>query len=357
MAVTEVATLPGMMDVAWSLGQLGIRWLNTRGQGSPGAAPPRVDPPPPFAPPPFAAAPFARMPDPPTPPDPPRIVIEPPKALPAPSAPPSSTPMAVDAPGAAETQSPPVDRQSPIPASEISLATGYEGGISYSRDVAQGIACAACTKDHLATMAGAAKALTHAQAAGDEAAVRYHLARIAAEAAALERYDWTPEKIAATPPDKLRPVEAVQPAVRDLAAQLPTPPDLALAWGALDECIRFAEGRPTDRDRQEIATRLADVDEKMNTTERVTLSPEWAGELDPATVDQARQAIRAARHALEQGDPFDLATLKPASAQLSRAAVAMTPPLDAEQARQLAARITATQQRFYATYFGLERSA
>lgn len=324
-----------VMELAWNGGRMAVQWLSTKLRPKPDAipTPQPILAPPVFQPPEFTNVTLPTLPAAPT--------IE---AIPG--------PMPSDALRGSGVNLSRLDSLSPQPVIEMPKSVPANGQISYAADVADGIACAACTKDHLATMAGAAKALTHTT---DPTMQRYQLARIAGEIAALEQYDWTPEKIAATPADKLRPVEAVQPAVRQLQAQLATPSDIALAWGALDECIRFAEGRPTDRDRSEIAQRLQDIDERMNYLERVTLAPEHTANLDPAVVDQTREALRLTRHTLEQGDPFALATLKTASAQLSQAAVALTPPVDSATAQQLATHIQQTQRQFYRAFFNLER--
>lgn len=223
---------------------------------------------------------------------------------------------------------------------------------SYSDQVAQGIACAACTKDHLATMVGASEALVTQARQGDEAGVRYALARIAAEAAVLDRYDWAPEKIAATPKDRLVAVEAVQPTIRALQQTLPVPPSLARAWGDCDEALRFAEGAPSDQDRAEIAARLQDADQQIAYTERVILAPEHTATMDPATVQQARAALRAARHVLADGDPMDRTVLTQASAHLSAATVALTASVTPEQAQQVHAQLSDAKRAFYHAYFG-----
>lgn len=222
---------------------------------------------------------------------------------------------------------------------------------SYSDQVAQGIACAACTKDHLATMVGASEDLVTKAHQGDEAGVRYALARIAAEAAVLDQYDWAPDKIAATPKDRLVAVEAVQPTIRALQQTLPVPPSLARAWGDCDEALRFAEGAPTDRDRAEITLRLQDADQQIAYTERVLLAPEHTATMDPATVQQARSSLRAARHILADGNPMDRAVLTQASAQLSAATVALTPTVTPAQAQAIQTQLREAKQKFYRAYF------
>lgn len=231
-----------MMDLAWNGGKLLVSWVGGKmKQSKLPIGPPRPEL---LEPPQFTPPQFVEMPKPPL------------------------GPISVRVDGFVE---PTASVASPL---ALPAEFADHSDFSYSADVAQGIACAACTKDHLATMAGAAKAMVAAHAAEDPMEVRYQLARIAAEAQALQRYDWTPEKIAATPPDRLVAVNAVRPAITQLSQQLPTPADMALAWGATDESIRFTLGQMTERDRQEVGLRLQDVDEKIGYLERVQLSPE-----------------------------------------------------------------------------------
>lgn len=317
-----------MMDLAWNGGKMLVSWVGGKmkhSKGPVGPPVPEILQPPAFTPPAFAE-------------------------LPEPGFNPGLGPITVtvdrimDPIADSELAAGPLAL--PAAASSPALASDF----SYSADVAQGIACAACTKDHLATMAGAAKAMEVAQAAGDTSEVRYQLARIAAEAQALQRYDWTPEKIAATPPDRLVAVNAVRPAITQLSQQLPTPTDMALAWGATDESIRFTLGQMTDRDRREIGMRLVDVDEKIGYLERVQLSPEKTQQLPADQVDQAREGLRQARHQLAD-DPYNKENLRQASAQLATVATSFTPELPAEDLHHIADTVRQAQQDFYAAYF------
>lgn len=314
-----------MMDLAWNGGKMLVSWVGGKmksSKGSSGPPNPQLLQPPPFTPPPFVG-----MPKPPL--GPVSVTVDGFVEPTAPSQPAFALPSGIGQ-----------KTRVPLPGRDF----------SYSADIAQGIACAACTKDHLATMAGAAQAMEAAQDAGHPEEVRYQLARIAAEAQALQRYDWTAEKIAATPPDRLVAVNAIRPAIAQLSQQLPTPADMALAWGATDESIRFTLGHMTDRDRQEVEIRLRDVDEKIGYLERVQLSPEKASQLPADHVEHAREGLRQARHLLAD-DPYDKDHLRQASAQLAMVATAFTPELPAEEVQHIAESIRQAQEDFYATYF------
>ncbi len=312
--------MPDITDLVWSGGQAVVRWMGGKMRSNATSAMPTTPPmlkPPVFQPPVFQAS---------------TNLPEPTVAVPAGF----GVPALSTASGISTLM-----ESAPLSAN------------SYASHIARGIACATCTKDHLATMAAAAEALEQAQAQGNADEVRYQLARVAAEVQSLQRYDWSPEKIAATPEDRLVAVRAVQPLVATLTAQLPTPKDIALAWGATDESIRFTRGRMTDRDRQEIAIRLQDADERTNYLERVAWSPEKNyGALPPDQAEQWLTELREARHVVAQ-DPYDGQHLKRASQQLAQVAVGVTPLPSDTEITAICGQIREAQRVFYRTYFGV----
>lgn len=244
-------------------------------------------------------------------------------------------------------------------AAGVSLAVETEA-FSYSDEVAAGTACANCLRKHLGAARGAARAAAESARAGDSDQARLHLARAAAEISVLKRYDLTPEKIAATPAAHRAPIERTLPCVEDLARQFPTPADVATAWGAADEAIRFARSTaPTDRDRAEISLRLQDVDAFAAVTERLWLGPENVDQLlatlppeQHAEARGARDQLRAAGHVLDRGDPTAAATLEEASGHLARAAAALTPAPTVQQAEAIAEACDSCQKEFYRAYLG-----
>lgn len=213
---------------------------------------------------------------------------------------------------------------------------------SYSDQVAQGVACLACTRGHLSTMTAAAQEAARALDRGDAAAAQRQWAVVAAEADALVAYDWHPDKLAATPPADVALVEALRPCVEDVRARVGTPASVATAWGSVTEARRFAlSDRVTARDRQEIEVRLRAVDEQGGYAERVEL----------AANAPVAQALRAGRHVLDGADPYDPDALRAAAAHYEQAAVAATPVPGPEQAAALLAACTTCRDQFYRAYF------
>lgn len=217
---------------------------------------------------------------------------------------------------------------------------------SYADDVAQGIACINCLRQHLGTM----------QSAADQLPTPEALARIAAEYHVLLRYDLTAEKIAATPEPHQTVVRQTVQQLQPLGQQLATatPQAIALAWGALDESIRFARSNPrTARDQAEIALRMADVDAYGSYVERVLLAPENRVALrrqyphyTDAEWEQAANLLRKARHIMDQDPTLSLATLTTASAQLAQVAHMLTPQWSVDQSQAFRQSITQVRKQF-----------
>lgn len=219
-------------------------------------------------------------------------------------------------------------------------------GASYSDQVAQGIACLACTRGHLAT---AQQALATAQATTDPGMARRQWAVAAAELDAMMALDWAPEKLAATPAEERAIIEAIRPCVTDLRAQLPTPADVAVTHGLAVESRRFAlSTRFTPRDQAEIEARLRAIDAHGNTAERISLGPDHA---------EAAQALREARHVLDRaqmdGGIYRPDTWTAVLAHTEAAAVAATPPLAPADAAAATAACRTCTDEFYRRYLAL----
>lgn len=217
---------------------------------------------------------------------------------------------------------------------------------SYAGDVAQGIACINCLRQHLGTM----------QSSADQLPSPAALARIAAEYHVLMRYDLTTEKIAATPEPHQTVVKQTMQQLASIGQQLSvaTPQAMALAWGALDESIRFARSNPrTARDHAEIALRMADVEAYGGYVERVILAPENRSLLKrqfpqytDADWERAANTLREARHTLDQDPNLSLATITTASAQFAQVAQQLTPQWSAAESQQFRQTIVQVRQQF-----------
>jgi len=260
----------------------------------------------------------------------------------------------------------PLDDRSPMDESEVPLKTPQNGGASadpasysYADEVADGIACAKCTHGHLRAMAAAAREAAQAAEQGQEERARALTARVLAESAVLKEYDWQPAKVARTPEPERHLVEQAMPCVRDAEREAEGPPhELVLAWGSVDEAVRFARSpRLTDSDRREIEARLRRYYDTADMAERVLAAPAIRDTpQDREAKREAARHLREARHALEAGSPYDPQTLETASAHLEAAAVAMTPAPDPERAKRLADTCYVCRRDFEDGYLDLIRS-
>jgi hypothetical protein len=242
-----------------------------------------------------------------------------------------------------------MERPGPVPISSGVPSAGAPSSAygSYSDQVAQGVACLACTRSHLAAAAAATQAAQAAAAQGDTTTAQAHWATAAAELDVMVLYDWSAEKLANTPPEDRAVVEALRPCVEQARAALPTPQTLAVAYGSLAESVRFAaSARPTDRDRAEIAQRREVADGQAAYAERVEFVQDLA----------VAQALRAGRHVLDGADPYDPRALQQAAGHWHQAAAQATPALSAADARAAAAQCGSCKSEFYQRYFQLMQS-
>lgn len=222
-------------------------------------------------------------------------------------------------------------------------------GTSYSDQIAQGVACLACTRNHLGTVKTAAHAAATAATHGDSREAARQWAIVASELDALEAFDWSPDKLTATPPEDRAIVEAVRPCVMAVRQAIPTPSSVGLALGSAAENVRFAtSSRFTERDAAEIQARHQAIDSAGNYAERVVLVSDTT-----AAGTQAKAALRDGRHVLDgaQDKIYAPETWAAVRDHFERAAVTLTPPPDPAQAQAVAAQCDACLQTFYREYF------
>lgn len=223
---------------------------------------------------------------------------------------------------------------------------------SYSGQVAQGIACLACTRGHISGVLAAIDEAQEAVKAGDDMRARRKYAMAAAEIDAMIAIDWSPDKLASTPKEDVAVIEAVRDCITEIREQLPTPHGAALALGSAKENVRFAVSPQfTDRDRAEIEARIKIIDREGNGMERGALL-DGPGGMDAET---ASKELRRARHALDDaqrdGSLYSAQTHKNAVAHLEAAAVALTPSPTAQQLAALNELCQSCSDTFYDAYF------
>jgi hypothetical protein len=204
------------------------------------------------------------------------------------------------------------------------------------------VACRLCTNRHLRAMADAAEKMRAALAAGDEEEARRQNLRLAAEGLVMDRFAWTPKKLAATPDEDRAAIEAAASAVREVMSAAPRPPDeLALAWGSVDEGTRFARSRhPTGLDRAELSARLDAAEDQIAACDD-TLAPHRVPEELRPHADYALEEARRARHAITGGGALD-----EANRHLHNAAMAWTPLPTPEEADRLCTLTAEAKARF-----------
>lgn len=294
-------------------------------------------------------------PPPPALPAPPNLTAPPLPAPPALSPPPPLAPPLLAGAAVAGAGAATASRPETSPALAPPAATAADSGWSYSDQVAQGVACLACTRGHLATAQAAAQQAVQAVEAGDEAGARRAWATAAAELDALVAWDWHPDKLARTPAEDRAVVEAVRDCVTRARQQIPTPAALALAFGGAEENRRFASStRFTERDAAEIELRARAVDLQGNYAERMLL----ADALDPDT-QRAAVALREGRHVLDTasvgGQVYAVDTWTRARTHFGEAAALATPIPGAEAAHALLSQCQRCTEQFYGEYFDLLR--
>lgn len=187
----------------------------------------------------------------------------------------------------------------------------YATGNDYS------VGCLVCGRAHLASMAGMLDKASEISTQKGQCDIdcAYYVAAAQREVVNLLNYDWTPEQIAATPPDAQAVLHKWLPSLREAQSTLFVGPEssarlnLAKASGALEEAGRFA--RSGGVNHPEAQMRIADAEQWLTTTERAEWSPERRQAMDPAIrhiVDANLAPFRSQRQFLLNGiqTPEDL---------------------------------------------------
>lgn len=265
---------------------------------------------------------------------------------------PAWTPMAMGAGavagGAAAVAEKPAEEK-PAPTETADARDHVEG--SYSNQIADGIACLACTRGHLNGLLVAIEEAQKATEAGDDDSARKHYAMAAAEIDAMVAIDWAPDKLAATRKEDVAVIEAIRDCVTEIREQLPTPEGASLALGVAKENVRFAVSPQfTDRDKAEMQERLRIIDREGNGMERGALL-----ELDGAEAEVAQTELRKARHVLDgaqaDGSLYQVKIQKATLKHLEAAAVALTPAPNPDQVKGVAELCQSCSDTFYGAYF------
>ena len=335
--------MPGPTDVLWefvsNLSQHTAAHIGKRMDKAAGLTPPPM---PAYQPPPFPG--MAAMPGLPTIP-----------AIPAMPAIPGWAPMAMGTGaatgGAVAVMDPPQTEPSTAHADPDSTDSRDTVTGSYSDQVAQGIACLACTRGHISGVLAAVEEAQSALEAGDEDKARAKYAMAAAEIDAMVAIDWHPDKLAATPKEDVAVIEAVRECILEIREQLPTPKAAALALGSGKENVRFAVSPTfTENDRREINERIRIIDKQGNGLERGDLLM-----ADGADYETASTELREARHVLDgaqtDGSLYKVSTHKEALQHLEAAAAALTPTPTGDQIEAVASLCQTCSDTFYGAYF------
>lgn len=246
--------------------------------------------------------------------------------------------------------------EQPAPAKETAPDPRDEVHGSYSDQVAQGIACLACTDGHMNGLLSAVEDAQIAVQSGDEIEARRQWANIAAEIDAMVAIDWSPDKLAATPPEDVAVIESIRGCIAEIREAVPTPEKAGLALGSAKENARFAVSPHfTDRDRAEIETRLRIIGKNGNGMERGDLL-----DTQSESAVKAADALRKARHVIDQAHAdntlYAPETHKEVRHHLEQAAIALTPTPTEDQLNAVAQLCQSCAETFYAAYFDPERS-
>lgn len=163
--------------------------------------------------------------------------------------------------------------------------------------------CLPCGRAHVgAAQAGLERTSEIARERGmDDREVRARVATVAEELDALLKYDWTPERIAKSPPAHRAALERYTPEVRDLRAALsPGGPAESLQQVSRDlkEALRFA--REDGIDHPEARRRVSGAEATIDDLERYQLAPERVDEMDPEAAAWWEEHLKPIRRLRQQ---------------------------------------------------------
>ncbi|MHB1670177.1 hypothetical protein [Thiomonas sp.] len=211
----------------------------------------------------------------------------------------AGAPVVVSAPATAIAQAPVTVNIVNSPAAAPSKYLAQEG----AEDIDTG--CLPCGKAHLGAMQGmlerAAQAAQAEGACGAECG--QWVARAAQEPVALFARDWTPERIAKTPPEHRVVLEKYVPEVRQVQDSLvggdEVRASLVRASALLSEATRFA-GAGDGIQHPEVQWRLAEAEKDLTVAERARV----AG-MDPETQQRLRRLRQQAYNAVQTPDDLN----------------------------------------------------
>lgn len=186
---------------------------------------------------------------------------------------------------------------------QVSGPTPYSAYLSQEgADQEWDTGCLPCGRAHMAAVQGLLEQARDVagREGPDSPRVRKYVAEANREITALFLRDWTPERIAAAPPEHRAVIERYIGPLKQLQANISSPvaADATAAWSMLDEATRFAHEDGVEH--PEVQTRLADAEVLAVTAERHALSPESIAELPPEKQEAAREAVRNLRRVRQQ---------------------------------------------------------
>ena len=209
----------------------------------------------------------------------------------------------------------------------------------YAPDMDVSIGCIPCTRAHLATIAAALK-----EAEGG------HQDQVAAareEIVALRLYDLTPDKLAATPERERVVLAKYEAQLSGLQSQLAGPaPEATVASASLKEALRFA--REDGVKHPEVQIRMEETEKAINALERVSLSPERLGKLDPAQAKKARESLPELRRARQDliNHVKTAEDLEQVTARIAIIDQTLNPPPDAAEIKRISQEAQALNKEF-----------
>lgn len=252
----------------------------------------------------------------------------------------AGAPVAVVAPATAIAQSP-VTVNVNMPAAAPSKYLAQEG----AEDVDTG--CLPCGKAHLGAMQGmlerAQQAAEKEGSCGTECG--QWLARAAQEPVALFARDWTPERIAKTPPEHRAVLEKYVPQVRGVQASLVgedvVTESLVRASALLSEATRFA-GAGDGIEHPEVQWRLAEAEKDLTTAERARV-----GAMSPEMQQRLRRLRQQAYNDVRTPDDVTAAAVE-ADAVAVEVQSGFASSLTPDQVRSMAESAAALRESFRA---------
>lgn len=195
--------------------------------------------------------------------------------------------------------------------------------------------CLGCGVAHLGLASGMLKRASEiAQTKGpNDHEVQKSVQIARKELASLFAQDWTPERIARTPPNHRQILDAFLPKVRRLQEQLANPmvTNALLTWADLHEADRFVWEESEGVGHPEVELRLADAETAALEAERVDLGPERLADLPPEQQEAIIEERRRLRHLRQSLKPGVIQTPRQVS-EAARQAYEITQGLEAHTA-------------------------